>query len=448
MPAAHSDPRQLALTALRSIRGRGAFADLALDRVLQTNQLADADRGLLTELVYGISRRERTLDALIDQFARKPAADQPPDLRNLLHLGLYQLRYLNQIPASAAVNTTVDLAKRNGLAGLSGLVNGLLRSYVRAQATGEPLQLSEDPIKRLGALHSFPDWLIQLWLETIGHEETEALCTWLNRPPHFDLRVNRLRASFEQVQTALAAYDAMPVVGVPGALRLRGRVGAVQKLPGFAEGWWTVQDSSAQLVAQLLDPQPGEVIADACAAPGGKTTHLAELMGDQGKIWACDLYANRLKRLTGNCQRLVLSSINLRCGDSRSFDDLQGTCDRVLIDAPCSGLGTLHRHADARWRQTPETIQDLARLQTELLHHTSGWVKPGGSLVYATCTLHPLENEQVVEQFLRQHPQWRILSPERLNLPELVTPEGYIKVWPQRHDMDGFFMAKLVCTAT
>lgn len=437
--------RQLALQALRSIRGRGVFADVALDQVLRDAPLAGADRGLLTELVYGISRRQRTLDALIDQFARKPAAEQPPDLRHLLHLGLYQLRYLSQIPASAAVNTTVDLTKRNGLAGLSGLVNALLRAYLRAQASGDPLQLSDDPALRLGVLHSFPDWIVRLWLDSLGFAETEALCQWFNRPPQLDLRVNRLRASREQVEAALAEFGAQPVPGVAAALRLTGRPGAIANLPGFDQGWWTVQDSSAQLVAPLLDPQPGEVVADACAAPGGKTTHLAELMGDQGQIWACDRARSRLKRLEENVQRLGLHSIRAHVGDSCSFEQLRGTCDRVLVDAPCSGLGTLHRHADARWRQTPETVQALTHLQASLLKQTAQWLRPGGSLVYATCTLHPAENEQIIEQFLVQHPAWQLVATPLLHRPELSTAEGYVKVWPQRHDMDGFFMAKLRC---
>jgi 16S rRNA (cytosine967-C5)-methyltransferase len=218
----------------------------------------------------------------------------------------------------------------------------------------------------------------------------------------------------------------------------------MQQLPGFNEGWWTVQDSSAQLVSHLLDPQSGELIVDACAAPGGKTTHIAELIQDQGTVWACDRYASRLKKLQENMTRLQLNSIQICAQDSRQITQFTAQADRVLLDAPCSGLGTLHRHADARWRQTPETVQELTQLQAELLDHTSTWVKPQGILVYATCTLHPRENEQIVQQFLEQHSNWAIDPPAAGNpAAQFVQPQGWIKVLPHRHQMDGFFMVRL-----
>jgi 16S rRNA (cytosine967-C5)-methyltransferase len=227
-------------------------------------------------------------------------------------------------------------------------------------------------------------------------------------------------------------------------LRLSAGAGAVQNLPGYREGWWTVQDSSAQLVGYLLAPQPGEVAIDACAAPGGKTTHIAELMGDKGTIWACDRTASRLKKVPENAQRLQLESVQIVRGDSRELSQFQEVGDRVVLDAPCSGLGTLHRRADARWRQTPENIEQLSQLQGELLAGVAGWVKPGGVLVYATCTLHPLENEAVIRGFLRDRPHWRIEPPESGTPPgAFATSEGWIKVWPHQHHMDGFFMVRL-----
>jgi 16S rRNA (cytosine967-C5)-methyltransferase len=503
------NPRQLAFIALREVH-KGAYADVALDRVLQKvklsvsqsyEELSDAcgglrQRRLVTDLVYGCTRRQRTLDALIDQLGKKKSHQQPAYLRTILHLGLYQLRYLDRIPPSAAVNTTVQLAKENGFSGLTGFVNGLLREYIRrGEGEGErggqgflkrgkgergkgkgkellpmpnaqcpmpnaqcpmpnahfPLQLPENPVERLGILHSFPDWIIEVWLKQFGFAETEKLCEWMNQTPVIDLRVNRLRASVEEVETALQSvvgaglscpYKRVP--HLPQALRLIGSTGAIPNLPGFSEGWWTVQDSSAQLVSHLLDPQPGEVIIDACAAPGGKTTHIAELMGDKGTIWACDRTDSRLRKLKENAQRLNLHSIQIYTGDSRNQPQFQNIADRVLLDAPCSGLGTLHRHADARWRQTPESVQELSALQKELLAHTSTFVKTNGILVYATCTLHPAENEDVIESFLASHPNWQIEPPE-VDSPAFgySTPQGWIKVLPQKQEMDGFFMVRL-----
>ncbi|MHC5726008.1 MAG: 16S rRNA (cytosine(967)-C(5))-methyltransferase, partial [Nostoc sp.] len=418
------------------------------DRVLQKVNLPDCDRRLLTELIYGSVRRQRTLDTLIDQLAKKKSDQQPQDLRTILHLGFYQLRYQERIPASAAVNTTVQLAKENGFSGLTGFVNGLLRQYIRLaeKIKTDPLQLPENPVERLGILHSFPDWMIQVWLEQLGLAETEQLCEWMNQSPTIDLRINPLCTSIEEVEAALQSAGILVrrISHLPQALRLIGSAGSIQKLPGFKEGWWTVQDSSAQLVSHLLDPQPGEVVIDACAAPGGKTTHIAELMADKGKIWACDRTPSRLRKLQENSQRLNLESIQICTGDSRHFSQFQNTADRVLLDAPCSGLGTMHRHADARWRQTPESVRELSGLQKELITHTSTFVKLGGVLVYATCTLHPAENEQVISAFLAESPDWQIESPKGLAFPDAYsTPQGWFKVWPHRQDMDGFFMVRL-----
>ncbi|PSB40751.1 16S rRNA (cytosine(967)-C(5))-methyltransferase [Chamaesiphon polymorphus CCALA 037] len=456
------NPRQLVLFALKDLE-TGSYTDMVIDRLLTKFELSAIDRNLFTELVNGIVRRKRTLDAIIDRLAKQPAHRQPPDLRQLLRLGLYQLRYLDRIPDSAAVNTTVDLAKANGLIGLAGVVNGILRQYIRLQAErSEVLDLPTNPIERLGILHSFPDWLVAQWLTELGELETEQLCQAFNRPPSIDLRIN----SFP-IDTDLLAYgsksdriqaqrtklielfqatniEAVPIPDVPQGLRFVGNVGAIDRLPGYREGWWTIQDSSAQLVTHLLDPQPNEVIIDACAAPGGKTTHIAELMGNTGKVLALDKTASRLKKLQQNLDRLQLSNIQVLTGDSCGFSELTNTADRVLLDAPCSGLGTLHRRADARWQKTPAQIHELAQLQAQLLANTATWVKPGGVLVYATCTVCSIENEDVILPFLKTHPDWQIeLPPADSPLASFVSDPGWIKVWLHRQQMDGFFMVKL-----
>ncbi|NJO62854.1 MAG: 16S rRNA (cytosine(967)-C(5))-methyltransferase [Richelia sp. RM2_1_2] len=443
-------PRQQALIALRDVH-MGAYADVALDRVLQKADLTDRDRRLVTELVYGSVRRVRTLDAIIDQLAKKKSHQQPLLLRTILHLGLYQLQFQQRIPPSAAVNTTVQLAKDHGFSGLSGFVNGLLRQYIRlGEEAGEdftiPLKLPENPVKRLGILHSFPDWIVSLWLEQFGFSETEKLCEWMNQTPSIDLRVNQLRSCCEEVETALQNQGILSerIPSLPHALRLLSHPGSIKNLPGFNQGWWTVQDSSAQLVSYLLNPQQNEVIIDACAAPGGKTTHIAELMGDTGKIWACDRTDSRLRKLQQNTQRLNLNSIQICIGDSRKLTQFENSADKVLLDVPCSGLGTLHRHADARFRQTPESVEELSTLQKELLLHSSTFLKDNGSLVYSTCTLHPAENEGVINWFLESHPNWEIEPPD-INSPinDYSTCEGWIKVLPHKHNMDGFFMVRL-----
>jgi 16S rRNA (cytosine967-C5)-methyltransferase len=436
----------LAFDALKEIY-RGGFADVVLNRLLSQRSLSSMDRALATELVYGTVRRQRTLDALIDQLGKKKAHQQPLDLRIILHLGLYQLRFLTQVPESAAVNTSVELAKTVGKGRLAGVVNGILRQYIRRrQSTPDPLALPSDRTQALAICHSYPDWLVDLWRQQLGWDETEALCDWFNRSPVIDLRINALKTSIEDVAQTFAeqgiATTRLP--HLPQALRLAHPVGAIKQLPGYDEGWWTVQDASAQLVSYLVNPHPGQVVIDACAAPGGKTTHLAELMGDQGVIWACDRTTSRLKKVQQNLKRLGLHSIKTFTGDSTTIQRFEGQGDRVLVDAPCSGLGTLHRHADARWRQTPDTVAELSTLQTQLLSHAATWVKPDGFLVYATCTLHPAENESVVQHFLASHPDWHIIPPQPDEpAAAYATPEGWAKVWPHREDMDGFFMVRL-----
>jgi 16S rRNA (cytosine967-C5)-methyltransferase len=446
------NPRQLTLFALKDLE-TGSFTDMVVDRLLSKFELSTVDRHLFTELVNGIVRRKRTLDAIIDRLAKQPAHRQPPELRQLLRLGLYQLRYLDRIPESAAVNTTVDLAKSNGLTGLAGVVNGILRQYIRLQEQQEEvLNLPVDPISRLGTLYSFPDWLIEQWVNALGPIETEQLCQAFNQSPTMDLRVNILpdisnpeqqRAKLIDIfQTAGIEAEALPYLSQ--GLRFVGNVGAIDKLPGYHQGSWTIQDSSAQLVTHLLDPQPHEIIIDACAAPGGKTTHIAELMGNTGQIFALDKTASRLKKLQQSIDRLQLTNIKILTGDSCGFGELTNTADRVLLDAPCSGLGTLHRRADARWQKTPAQVQDLAKLQAKLLANTATWIKPGGVLVYATCTVCSIENEDIIIPFLKTHPDWQIeLPPPDSLMASLVSDPGWIEVWPHRQQMDGFFMVKL-----
>lgn len=448
--------RSLAFLALKNVYQKKAYTDVALNRVLKSVdksvEISQADRSFACELVYGIIRRQRTLDALIDLLGKKKASQQPPNLRIILHLGLYQLRYLDRIPASAAVNTSVELAKANGLAKLAGVVNGLLRGYIRQAESNDPLMLPDDAmltarsaIAKLGVKHSFPDWIVETWLEQLPIEEVDQLLAWFNRSPKIDLRVNILKTSVTEVARVFkaAGISVETIPNLPQGLRLTG-AGAVTDLPGYKEGWWVIQDSSAQLVTHLLDPQPGETIIDACAAPGGKTTHIAELIGDRGRIIACDRATKRLNKVRENAARLQLRSIQIAAGDSRNQPEFANIADRVLLDAPCSGLGTVHKRPDIRWRQSAQAIGELFELQKELLEQTSNWVKPGGVLVYATCTLNVLENEKVIQSFLENNSNWSIQSAPKAIAQNWVTSGGWIKVYPHRENMDGFFMVELL----
>ncbi len=442
--------RQIALEALRLIQRRNAYADVALDCTLSRARqddtiLPESDRRLITELVYGCTRRQKTLEAVLQNFLQKPIAKLPPDLLIILQIGVYQLLFLDRIKPSAIVHTTVELVKENNLKGLSGFTNGVMRSILRAKEKENILANITDS----ASFYSFPEWLIELWQKEFGQEAIANICNWFNQTPHLDLRVNLLHTTRDQVLAAFAEaeIDAEPIPHLPEGIRVAQGAGDVSKLPKFKEGWWSVQDASAQLVTYLLDPQPNEIVIDACAAPGGKTTHISDRMNNTGKVYALDRLANRLKKVEQNTARLGITNVQTLEIDCREFDAdkvLAGKCDRVLLDVPCSGLGTLHRHADARWRQTPEEPYKLAKTQVEILDRATEWVKPEGVIVYSTCTLHPAENEEVITQFLENHSDWKIVPPDASNpAAHFVSDRGWIKVLPHEHDMDGFFMVKL-----
>jgi len=437
-------PRQLAWQVLQAVAA-GAYADGALERELNRLPLESADRALATELAYGAIRQRRLLDGWLDALGRVAAERQPPRLRWLLHLGFYQLLFSARVPAAAAVNTTVELAKRAGLGRLAPVANGMLRELLRRRAAlpagappwqGLPLLEAELPAATsLGLRHSLPPWLAELLLQWLPPERAEAFAASCNQPPQLDLRVNPLRANREQVLEALrqAGIAAEPLADTPQAIGLCGRAGDLRQLPGYEQGHWCVQDRSAQRIAPLLQPAPGQRILDACAAPGGKSTHLAELIGDQGEIWAVDRAEARLRRLQRNAERLGLGAIHSLAADAGALlaqrPEWQGSFDRILLDAPCSGLGTLARHADARWRIAPAAIPELVALQTHLLEGLLPLLKPGGLLVYATCTVHPAENGELMAALLARHPQLSLLSSNQW--------------WPGEGAGDGFFAAVL-----
>lgn len=433
-PAAGVAPRRLAWEVLEAVAA-GAYADVALERALRGQSLAPADRGLITELAYGAIRQRRWLDAWLDRLGKVPARKQPPRLRWLLHLGLYQLLCMERIPAAAAVNTSVELAKCHGLGRLAPVVNGLLRGALRAREAGEALTLPTDPALRLALQQSLPDWFCQELMAWCGVATAERVARACNQVPPLDLRVNRLRSTPEVVQAALeaAGLTVVAIPDCPDGLQVLGSGGDLRRWPGYEEGHWCVQDRAAQWVAPLLNPQPGERVLDACAAPGGKATHLAELMGDQGEVWAIDRSPGRLQRVAANAARLGTGCLQAMAADAGALlerkPQWRGAFQRILLDAPCSGLGTLARHADARWRVTPDSVAQLVPLQARLLEAMVPLLAPGGTLVYATCTIHPAENKERIAAFLQAHPEIS-LSHERQRWPD---PEGG----------DGFYAAVL-----
>ena len=438
-PTTGLPPRRLAWDVLQAVAA-GAYADVALERALRDRPLQGPDRGLATELAYGAIRQRRRLDAWLDRVGRVPALKQPPKLRWLLHVGLYQLFWMERVPDSAAVNTCVELAKTQGLARLAPVVNGMLRAALRARDQGESPACSGDAAVQLAFEHSLPDWLAELLLQWRDPEGATAVAAACNQVPPLDLRVNRLRATPAGVAEALAqaGHATAPISGCPDGLTLLGSSGDLRRWPGYDDGHWCVQDRAAQWVAPLLAAQPGERILDACAAPGGKATHLAELLGGDAEIWAVDRSPGRLKRVAANASRLGLDCLQALAADAsdllRERPQWSGFFQRILIDAPCSGLGTLARHPDARWRVSPTAIEELLPQQQALLDGVLPLLARDGRLVYATCTIHPAENGDQIAAFLARHPEMTLVQ-EQQRWPD--DPQGG----------DGFYAAILERTS-
>lgn len=447
-PAGVKSCRALAVETLLNVETRRAYADILLDNALNTNALSPQDRGLLTQLVYGALRWRGKLDWLLGRIVHRPLSDMDGYLRNLLRLTVYQLLFLDKVPDYAAVNESVELAKRYGGASAGGLVNAIARRLLREKERLIAPDSKADLISQLSVSWSHPEWLVSRWLAYFGKAETEALLRANNQESPVVLRANRLKTDRQSLIEKLraAGLDATPAQRSPQAVQLR-NASSIEELPGFQEGLFLIQGEASQLVGLLLDPKPGERILDACAAPGGKATHLAELMDDRGEIIATDISARGIKKLEQNIRRLGIKSMRPLQADVSL--ELTGApalpYDRILADLPCSGLGTLRSHPEAKWHREEKDIERLSGLQKKMLDRLSSYLKPGGTLVYSTCTLTHEENEEVVEDFLKRHEEF-VLEAAADFLPEsaklMVRGKCFLAL-PHRDGTDGFFAARM-----
>jgi 16S rRNA (cytosine967-C5)-methyltransferase len=441
-----ASPREAACRVLLQVAREGGYADRLIDRELEKGRLAGPDRGLFPELVFGVLRRQGSLDHLLAQLVDKPLATLQPPTLMILRLGLYQLAYLDRIPESAAVNESVNLAKEM-VPRAGGLVNAVLRNYLRRKdALTFPDPVSA-PAASIAARHSLPEWLAAQWLDQLGFPETESLAEASSRQPPLTLRANTLRTTRDGLLRLFgeSGVPAVPCAHSPHGILVEGRH-QIPALPGYREGMFTVQDEASQMVPLLLDPRPGERVHDCCAAPGGKATHLAQLMANRGELLATDISRAKLPLIREAAQRLGIDCLAVATADLHRPETLPtGLFDRILLDAPCSGLGVIRRNPEAKWRLTPDDIQRLAAAQKAMCANAATMLKQGGILVYSTCSTSREENELVVQDFLSQHPDYVLEDLNGLfpDYRELFTTEGMFRAWPHRHGMDGFFAARL-----
>jgi 16S rRNA (cytosine967-C5)-methyltransferase len=423
------NPREIAADVLKR-RPEGPYIETLLDTALERSSLPPADRALCQELVYGVVRWQTTLDWLISRkTSHKP---EKPLLQDLLRLGLYQIFWLDRIPNHAAVNETVEIAKRKGLVSQSGFINAVLRGFLRELDVTRKL-LADLKIDEPWFGYSHPEWLVKRWEQPFGTEATAALLAWNNTPPKTFARVNTLKAEagklLEQWRNENVEYDFVRHEWLEENLvfELKSHP-PLKRLPSFQQGLFYVQDPGTLLAARELAPQPGESILDLCAAPGGKLTYLAQLVKNECKLIAHDVDSERLDLIAENCKRLGVTCVEL--ANPSTLNTQRSTLhDRILLDAPCSNTGVMRRRVDLRWRIRPEEITRLRGVQLELLAKAAALLKPGGTLVYSTCSLEPEENEQVIQQFQSANSSFKLESQRQL--------------LPFKEGVDGAFVAVL-----
>ena len=445
-----SGARAVALDALLSVERAQTFADDALDHALSRSTLDSRDRALALELVYGVLRHQSTLDWRMDHVATKSMAKLPARVRMALRLGAYQLLHLDRIPPSAAVNESVALMKTGSAsAHWPGFVNAVLRAVIRTPAPLWP-DPAVDPIRALSVRHACPAWLTERWIARFGVQDADALCRATTVIPPLTIRVNTLKTSREAVAARLAELGvaARPTRISPVGLVLD-KCGSVAELPLFRDGAFYVEDEAAQLVAPILDPRPGERVLDACAAPGGKSTHLAALMQNDGELVAVDTSAARLRLLEDNCRRMDIAIVQAVRADAAAGlpkELRERPFDRILVDAPCSGLGVLRRHPEGKWRKAADALGAHQAIQRRVLQGVCSLLRPGGVLVYSTCSSEPEENEQVIDQFCSAHTEFRRESVAPWLPPSgssLATGRGDLSTMQNHDSMDMFFAARL-----
>jgi len=441
------DARTTALTILNKLDKGDKTLDSILEKFSdQTDLLSKKDRSLFSALVFGVIRWRGRLDYITGHFSNAPLSKIDPKVLNIIRIGLFQIIYLSRIPVSAAVNTSVELAKSFAPPWVIGFINAILRNSAKKFKTVPFPDPKKDLVSAIAAQNSFPKWLIKRWLQRYGQKETSQLCNALNTIPPITIRTNTLKTTRENLLNLLKkeVEKIECTTYSPDGISFFKPYSSIPEMKGFKDGWFVVQDEAAQLVTSMLDVRPGDAVLDACAGLGGKTGHIAQIMKNQGTIFAVDKDEQKLSRLVSEMKKLGISIITPLAGDLEKRLNIKGfkLFDRILLDAPCSGIGVLGRNPDIKWASSKKNLNHFKIKQLLFLKNIASLVKPSGILVYTVCSLEPEENEEVVEEFLSWHSEFEIKNlsgcPSFSHTP-LVSKGKYLKTLPHKNNMDGFF---------
>ncbi len=439
--------RETALKILYDITENQAYSNISVNKHLENDKLREIDRSFATELVYGTVKWLLQIDYIIGKYSSIKIKKLSPWIKNILRLGIYQLLHTDRIPVSAACNTAVDLAKRYGHQASSRFVNAVLRSVAKNKES-IPYPDKSDITGYLSILYSHPVWMVENWIELYGAEFTEELLKSNNQVPDFIIRTNTLKTDRNSLLDMLhnEGISAEPGRYLEEAVILK-NPSSISNLETFKKGYFQVQDESSMLAAKILDPREGETVIDVCSAPGGKATHMAQLMNNKGTVIARDIYQHKLNLIEQSCSRLGIDIIKTEIHDALSLDEnLIGKADRVLIDAPCSGLGIIRKKPDIKYSKTQNELKAITGLQREILRNASKYLKVGGYMIYSTCTIQPQENLEIVQDFLAENTNFTLRGFKEIMPPNLdiaSSEDGYIQLYPNKNQTDGFFISKI-----
>ena len=431
--------RDAALSILIEINENQAYSNLLLNRTIKKYTIDPKDRGLLTELTYGTLQHRLALDYYLEPFVRGKLDKW---VRELLRLSIYQIVFLTKIPPHAVVHEAVEIAKRRGHKRIAPTVNGILRSVLREGVRS--IEDINDDAERISIETSHPKWLIDRWIKQFGKEEALAMAHENNNPARMTARVNSLKSTVDEAISALNSEGIEATAGQVVAESVQTASGSLANTAAFSNGLLTIQDESSMLPVLALDVKPGMKVLDMCAAPGGKTTFIAEKMNDTGEIYAHDLHDHKLALIESNAERLGIKSIQTKSGDSRELTTIYkpASFDRILVDAPCSGLGVIRRKPEIKYNKTEQDLKNLSDIQQQLLEVAYQLIKPDGIIVYSTCTVEYDENEGLVREFLNTHSDLHLTELDGIqsNVP-LPIENNMLQVLPQHFGSDGFFVA-------